>query len=193
MYFMLDNYDSFVYNLRAYIEELGREVLVCRPENINCEKLEQLDLEGIIISPGPGHPAEARRSLELIEYFKEKVPILGVCLGHQVLAHYFGANVEKGQQPMHGKLSPIKHNKIALFKNLPDNFQVTRYHSLVVSPNNFPENLQIDAETADGVIMALSAPDLQLYGVQFHPEALLTEYGHELLQNFLEICERKHA
>ena len=186
MYFMLDNYDSFVYNLSAYFRELGQEVLVKRESEITLSEIEALCPEGIILSPGPGKPSDAAASLRILEKFERKIPILGVCLGHQVIGHYFGARVEKGKCPVHGKVTGIIHSGV--FRGLPQEFRVTRYHSLVVSGRDFPSELVIDAVSGEGVVMGISHRAYPVYGVQFHPEAVLTEYGKELLENFGRIC-----
>lgn len=190
MYFMLDNYDSFVYNLSASFRELGREILVKRAREITLSEIEALHPEGIILSPGPGKPSDAAESLRILERFKEKIPILGVCLGHQSVGHYFGARIKKGNRPMHGKLSTIRHLESGLFDRVPQGIQVTRYHSLVVDGENFPKELAVDAVSEDGVIMGIHHKTCPVYGVQFHPEAVLTEYGREILENFVKICDR---
>lgn len=189
MLFMLDNYDSFVYNLYAYFKELGQDIIVKKPCDITIEELEKMNLDGIIISPGPGKPIDSLMSLEIIDHFKGKVPILGVCLGHQVIGHYFGANVTKGKTPMHGKISPITHNNKDLFDGLPKKINVTRYHSLIVEPTNITNTFDISALSDDNVVMAITHKNLPIYGVQFHPEACLSEYGHEMLRNFTAICK----
>lgn len=188
MYFMLDNYDSFVYNLSAYFRKLGQEVLVKRENEITLSEIEALCPEGIILSPGPGKPSDAAASLRILERLKGKIPILGVCLGHQAIGHYFGAHVEKGRCPMHGKVTGIIHRGVGVFAGLPREFRVTRYHSLAVSGKDFPRELVIDAVSEEGVIMGISHRVYPVYGVQFHPEAVLTEYGMELLGNFKGIC-----
>lgn len=192
MYLMIDNYDSFVYNLYAYMTELGEEVRVVRNDRITLQRIEELlasgDLSGIVISPGPKTPRDCGISCHVAERFAGRIPILGVCLGHQVIGHVYGGIVKKGKRPMHGKVSPVKNNGTGLFRGLPSVYDVTRYHSLVVSEENFPEELQVDARTEDGVIMALSHRSKPVYGVQFHPEAVLTEYGHELLKNYIDLC-----
>lgn len=193
MYLMIDNYDSFVYNLYAYMTELGEEVLVVRNDKITLQKIESLlssgALLGIIISPGPKTPKDCGISCDVVEQFAGRVPILGVCLGHQIIGHVYGGTVQKGIRPMHGKVSPVNNNGTGLFKGLPPVYDVTRYHSLIVSDEGLPEVLKVDARTDDGVIMALSHRTKPVYGVQFHPEAVLTEYGHELLKNYIDICE----
>lgn len=188
MYYMVDNYDSFVYNLSAYMRELGQDVLVRRADEVTLSEIYELQPEGIILSPGPKRPADAVESHLVLKEFQNKVPILGVCLGHQVLGQAFGAVVRKGICPMHGKLSKICHEGTGLFEGLPASFDVTRYHSLVVDETALPAALRVTARSMDGVIMGLEHRELPVYGVQFHPEAVLTQYGHELLMNFHRIC-----
>lgn len=190
MYLMIDNYDSFVYNLKAYIQELGREILVKRCDEITLEEIEHMQPEGIILSPGPKRPWDAELCMEVTERFQGQIPILGVCLGHQVLGHCCGAVVQKGERPMHGKVTELKNNGTGVFAGLPEKYKVTRYHSLVVKKESVPEEYQIDAVSEDGAVMGISHKIWPVYGVQFHPEAVLTEYGHELLENFCRIAEK---
>lgn len=187
MYLMIDNYDSFVYNLTAYFRELGEEVLVKTRDEVNLELIENLNPRALILSPGPGRPGDDPRLCRIIRQCFGQVPVLGVCLGHQILGAVFGARVEKGARPMHGKVTPLTHTRQGLFAGLPQTFHVTRYHSLVVSREELPQTLTVDARAEDGAIMALSCPESCVYGIQFHPEAVLTEYGHELLENFQKI------
>ncbi len=189
MYLMIDNYDSFVYNLKAYFEELGRTIMVRRSDHINMGKIEKMQPEGIILSPGPKRPWDAEICMQTVERFQGKIPILGVCLGHQVLGHCCGATVEKGKRPMHGKVTEIRNKGTGLFEGLPERFKVTRYHSLIVREDSIPSEYHVDAVSEDGAVMGISHKKLPLYGVQFHPEAVLTEYGHELLENFCCIAE----
>lgn len=193
MYVMIDNYDSFVHNLAAYCRELGRAVAVVRNDEVDKERLKDLwqkgSLRGIIISPGPKRPEDSGASLSVLADFAGHVPILGVCLGHQTVAYHYGGVIRKGKQPMHGKISPVYHDASRLFRGIPKGFQVTRYHSLVVDEAQLPACLKVSAVAEDGEIMALRHQDLPVYGVQFHPEAVLTEYGHCLLHNFMDICE----
>ncbi|MDO5422313.1 MAG: aminodeoxychorismate/anthranilate synthase component II [Eubacteriales bacterium] len=189
MYLMIDHYDSFVYNLTAYLRELGQEILVLRSGDVTPALVERLRPEGIILSPGPGRPGDAVTSCQILRQFSNEIPILGVCLGHQMIGAAFGAKVCKGERPMHGKVTPVRHNGEGLFRGLPQDFQVTRYHSLVVSEEGLPDCLRVDAWSEDGAVMGISHKTACVYGVQFHPEAVLTEYGHELLKNFQEICE----
>ncbi len=192
MFYLIDNYDSFVYNLYAYMLESGRDILVRRADEISFEELDRLywtgKLEGILISPGPKRPQDADVSNEILTRFEGKVPILGVCLGHQLMGWHYGAQVSHGKFPVHGKISRIAHTGEELFEGLPQNYKVTRYHSLVVQEEDLPSCLTVTARSEDGVIMGLKHREYPVYGIQFHPEAVLTEYGHELLENFCQIC-----
>ena len=192
MYLMIDNYDSFVYNLKAYFEELGREIIVKRSDQITVDEIEKIQPQGIILSPGPKRPWDAEVCVQTVKRLQGKIPILGVCLGHKVLGHCCGATVEKGERPMHGKVTEITNMGTGVFEGLPKKFKVTRYHSLIVKENSIPADYHIDAVSEDGAVMGLSHKNLPLYGVQFHPEAVLTEYGHELLENFCRIAECTH-
>lgn len=189
MLVMIDNYDSFVYNLAAYFQELGQEIRVVRNDRVSVEDLAEMKkLEGLVISPGPGRPEDGGVSQEAVRHFTGRIPILGVCLGHQIIGHAFGAGVVRGSRPMHGKVTRICHRGEGLFKGLPESYPVTRYHSLIVERSTVPGQLRVDAMSEDGAVMALSHREYPLYGIQFHPEAVLTEYGHELLENFIRIC-----
>lgn len=192
MYLMIDNYDSFVYNLKAYFEELGREIVVKRSDQITVDEIEKMQPQGIILSPGPKRPWDAEVCVQTVERLQGKIPILGVCLGHQILGHCCGATVEKGERPMHGKVTEITNMGTGVFEGLPKKFKVTRYHSLIVKEDSIPTDYNVDAVSEDGAVMGLSHKILPLYGVQFHPEAVLTEYGHELLENFCHIAECAH-
>ena len=189
MYLMIDNYDSFVYNLKAYFQELGRDILVRRSDEITLADIQAMQPQGIILSPGPKRPWDAQLCVDTVRRFGGKVPLLGVCLGHQVLGHCAGAVVEKGVRPMHGKVTRVRHDGTGLFAGLPREFNVTRYHSLVVRQDTLPEDYQVDCVAEDGAVMGLSHRTLPLFGVQFHPEAVLTQYGHELLENFCRLAE----
>ena len=189
MYLMIDNYDSFVYNLKASLQELGRDILVRRSDELTLDDIQAMQPQGIILSPGPKRPWDAQLCVDTVRRFGGKVPLLGVCLGHQVLGHCAGAVVEKGVRPMHGKVTRVRHNGTGLFAGLPREFNVTRYHSLVVRQDTLPEDYQVDCMAEDGAVMGLSHRTLPLFGVQFHPEAVLTEYGHELLENFCRMAE----
>lgn len=186
MLFMLDNYDSFTYNLVQYFEELGMPVHVARNDQCTIEQIEALDPDYICISPGPGNPDTAGLTLEVIRHFAGKKPILGVCLGHQAIAQAFGGRVIHAKQIMHGKVSAITHNGTDVFKDLPSPLTVTRYHSLAVEAESLPDCLEITAQADDGEIMGLRHKELAINAVQFHPESILSEYGHELLKNFLQ-------
>jgi anthranilate synthase/aminodeoxychorismate synthase-like glutamine amidotransferase len=183
---MIDNYDSFTWNLVQYLWELGAQVSVFRNDGISIEELAALQPSHIVISPGPCTPNEAGITLGLIARFAGKAPILGVCLGHQAIGQAFGGKVVRAGQVMHGKTSRIRHDGRGVFAGLAADFTATRYHSLVVERASLPESLSITAESEDGEIMGLRHRHLPVEGVQFHPEALLTEHGHEMLQNFIE-------
>jgi anthranilate synthase component 2 len=187
MLLLIDNYDSFTYNLAQYLGELGQTVKVVRNDKITVEDIDQLAPQRIVISPGPCTPNEAGVSLEVIAKLGGKIPILGVCLGHQAIGQAYGGKVVRAPKVMHGKTSPIHHESKRLFANLPNPMQATRYHSLVVEPSSLPEVLEVDARTAEGEIMALSHKTLPVWGVQFHPESILTVDGKRLLTNFLEL------
>lgn len=192
MLLMIDNYDSFTYNLVQYFGELGREVLVRRNDEITLDEIAALQPDGLVISPGPCTPFEAGISLMAIEHFAGRLPILGVCLGHQAIAQAFGGQVVRARQVMHGKTSAIRHTAQGLFAGLPDPLTVTRYHSLVVEAHSLPDCFEVTAwterETGErDEIMGMRHRTLPLHSVQFHPESILTEGGHQLLQNFLTL------
>ena len=186
MILMIDNYDSFTYNLVQYLGELGAEVAVFRNDEISVEKIESLRPSHIVISPGPCTPNEAGITLELIARLGGRVPILGVCLGHQAIGQAFGGKVVRARQVMHGKTSRIRHDGKGVFEKIDNDFVATRYHSLVVERASLPACLEVTAQSEDGEIMGLRHRSLPVEGVQFHPEALLTEHGHKMLQNFLQ-------
>lgn len=185
MVLMIDNYDSFTYNLVQYLGELGREVVVYRNDKITCGEIEQLGPDHIIISPGPCSPNEAGVSLEVIGRFAGRIPILGVCLGHQAIGQAFGGKVVRAPRLMHGKTSPVHHDGRQVYQGIPSPFTATRYHSLIVDREGLPDCLEVTAWTAEGEIMGLRHRELAVEGVQFHPESILTEHGHQLLKNFL--------
>jgi para-aminobenzoate synthetase component 2 len=187
MILLLDNYDSFTYNLAQYLGQMGQELEVRRNDRITLAEIEQRRPERIVISPGPCTPHEAGISIELIQRFAGEIPILGVCLGHQAIGAAFGGRVVRAQQIMHGKTSKIHHDQKTIFRELPQDFEATRYHSLIVERETLPDTLEISAETADGTIMGLRHRKLRVEGVQFHPESVLTEAGFRLMQNFLTI------
>jgi anthranilate synthase/aminodeoxychorismate synthase-like glutamine amidotransferase len=195
MIFVLDNYDSFTYNLVQYIGELGYEVVVRRNDQTSLDEIEKLNPERIVISPGPCTPQEAGISIELIKHFAGHVPILGVCLGHQALGAAFGGNVIRASNLMHGKTSSIEHDGKTIFRGIPSPMTATRYHSLVVEEKSLPEELEISATCHDRdgsrVIMGLRHRKYAVEGVQFHPESVLTDYGKHLVRNFLQTCDEE--
>jgi para-aminobenzoate synthetase component 2 len=186
MILIIDNYDSFVYNLAQYIGELGREPLVFRNDRISIREIEQLQPSHILISPGPCSPLEAGISNEVIRRFSGKIPILGVCLGHQCIGYVFGAQIQLAPLPTHGKSSPVYHDGKTIYRGLPDPFEAGRYHSLVVNWQEAPPGLEKSSYSAEGVIMGIRHTKFGVEGVQFHPESIMTEVGHKLLSNFLE-------
>lgn len=186
MFLMIDNYDSFVFNLLRYFKELNEDIKIKRNDKITIEEIKRLNPEGIIISPGPKAPKDMKECLNIIEEFKGKIPILGVCLGHQCIGYSFGSKIKKGDFPVHGKVSKITHDGKGIFKGIKNNINVTRYHSLVVDRNSLGEDLEITALSDDGVVMGIRHKRYNIEGVQFHPEAVLTEYGHEMLKNFID-------
>lgn len=191
MVFVLDNYDSFTYNLVQYLGELGQKVEVRRNDQVSCEEIEQMNPSHIVISPGPCTPQKAGISIKLLKYFAGKKPVLGVCLGHQAIGAAFGGDVIRASKVMHGKVSRVEHDGKTIFQNVPSPLTATRYHSLIVSEKNLPKDLQISAHTseADGtkVIMGLRHKRFPIEGVQFHPESVLTDAGRLLLRNFLAL------
>ncbi|MCG6976584.1 MAG: aminodeoxychorismate/anthranilate synthase component II [Acidiferrobacterales bacterium] len=186
MLLMIDNYDSFTYNLVQYLGELGEDVRVYRNDQITVEEIESLAPDRMVISPGPCTPNEAGISIEAIKAFAGKLPILGVCLGHQSIGQAFGGKIVHAQELMHGKTSMIYHSDVGVFKGLSNPFQATRYHSLVVERETLPDCLEVTAWTDDDEIMGLRHKEFAIEGVQFHPESILTEHGHALLKNFLQ-------
>jgi len=187
MLLIIDNYDSFTYNLVQYLGELGQEMEVYRNDKIGIEEIEYLSPERIVISPGPCTPKEAGISVELIEAFAGKIPILGVCLGHQSIAEAFGGDVVRNYRLMHGKTSMIRHDGKTIFTGLPNPFEATRYHSLIVKRETLPDCLEISAETDEGEIMGIRHKTYKVEGVQFHPESILTTVGKDLLRNFIKL------
>lgn len=187
MLLVIDNYDSFTYNLVQYFGELGADPQVKRNDAITPDEVEKMKPQKIVISPGPGRPEEAGISMELIRKFGGKVPILGVCLGHQCMGEVYGGKVVRAGRLMHGKTSPIQHDGKGVFHGLPNPFEATRYHSLIVEKNSVPSCLEVCAETAEGEIMGLRHREYPVHGVQFHPESILSKEGKDLLANFLKI------
>jgi anthranilate synthase/aminodeoxychorismate synthase-like glutamine amidotransferase len=189
MFLMIDNYDSFTYNLVQYFAELGHSPKVVRNDKINLSELSKLPVGALVVSPGPCSPREAGISCAAIKYFSSKhIPVLGVCLGHQCIGEVFGGEIIHAPSLMHGKVSEIIHGGRNIFKGIPNKFTATRYHSLVIKPESFPPALEITAETPEGVIMGICHRKLPVYGVQFHPESILTQHGHKLLGNFPKLA-----
>lgn len=187
MLLMIDNYDSFTYNLVQYFGELGEDVIVFRNDRITIPEIEKINPQRIVISPGPCTPKEAGISIEVIKYFKGKLPILGVCLGHQAIGAAFGGRIIRAKNLMHGKTSVIFHDGKTIFEGIPSPFEATRYHSLVIERETLPEELIITAWTEDGEIMGVRHRRYTIEGVQFHPESILTRHGHDILRNFLKL------
>lgn len=188
MIILIDNYDSFTWNLYHYLGELGAETVVHRNDKISAGQAISAKPQAIILSPGPCTPNEAGICLDLIEQAAGKVPIFGVCLGHQAIGQAFGGEVVRAPTLMHGKLSQIEHTNAGIFAGIPKSFAATRYHSLTISPDSFPDSLEVTARTADGIIMGLQHREWPIYGVQFHPESIASEHGHALLRSFLSIA-----
>ena len=191
MILFIDNYDSFTYNLVQYFGEIGQEIEVFRNDKITLFDIEKKNPNYIVISPGPCTPSKAGISLEVIRYFSGKIPILGICLGHQAMAQAFGGKLKQAEILMHGKSSDIYHSGGTIFNNIPSPYKAIRYHSIVADKKSFPSSLEVTAQTKDGEIMALRHKKYAVEGVQFHPEAILTEYGKELLKNFINHYARK--
>jgi anthranilate synthase component 2 len=188
MFILIDNYDSFTYNLYHFLGELGAEIEVHRNDQITPDQVLELHPQGIVISPGPCDPDRAGICLDLIEAAKDKIPILGVCLGYQAIGQSFGGKVARAEAPMHGKTSEIHHQGKGVFRDLPSPMTSTRYHSLLIDRASIPDVLEVTAETEDGIVMGLQHRELPIHGVQFHPESIASEHGHALLHNFLKIA-----
>jgi anthranilate synthase component 2 len=188
MFILIDNYDSFTYNLFHYLGELGARLEVHRNDKIAVDEVMARHPQGIILSPGPCTPDTAGICLDLIKAAAGKVPIFGVCLGHQAIGQVFGGKVIRAPKPMHGKLSKVHHSGKGVFRDVPNDFDATRYHSLTVEPETFPAELEITAQSEDGVIQGLQHKSLPIFGVQFHPESIASEHGHKILANFLQDC-----
>ena len=185
---VIDNYDSFVYNLVQYVGELGADPIVHRNDAIDVVGIVELAPDAILISPGPGRPEHAGVSCDVIRELGGRIPILGVCLGHQAIGHVYGGRVVRAPSLMHGKTSVVHHHGLGVLRDLPQPFTATRYHSLVIDPETMPAELEVTAETADGIVMAVRHRELAIEGVQFHPESILTEAGHRLVGNFLNLA-----
>jgi anthranilate synthase component 2 len=184
---MIDNYDSFTYNLYQYFGILGANVTIYRNNQIKIKDIDSNEYDKIVISPGPGTPDDSGISLDIIENFKDKIPILGVCLGHQSIGQIFGAKIVRAKKVMHGKTSEIFHNNTAIFNDIPSPFTATRYHSLIIEHNSIPEQLEITATSDDNIIMGVKHKNYNIWGIQFHPESILTKYGMKILENFIYI------
>ena len=187
MLLVIDNYDSFTYNLVQYLGELGADMKIVRNDEISVDDIESDSPERILISPGPGTPNNAGISLDVLERFAAKVPILGVCLGHQAIGQHFGGRVIRAPEPVHGKPVEVRHDGKTIFEGIDEKFSAGRYHSLIVERDSLPDCLEISAESPDGLIMAMRHRDLPIEGVQFHPESILTEHGRTMLRNFLRL------
>jgi len=184
---VVDNYDSFVFNLVQYLAQLGAQCTVARNDEVEASEASKYD--GVLISPGPGTPEKAGVSVEMIRYCAEKkIPLFGVCLGHQAIGHVYGGDVVRAPELMHGKTSHITHNNTGVFEGVPSPLEATRYHSLVIDAATMPEHLLVTAQTSDGIVMGVRHRDFDVEGVQFHPESILTASGHDLLRNFLRRC-----
>ena len=188
MIVLIDNYDSFTFNLVHYLGGLGAEVVVHRNDKLSSADVMAADPDAIVLSPGPCTPNEAGICLDLIDQAAGSIPIFGVCLGHQAIGQVFGGKVIRAPKPMHGKLSKVHHNGKGVFRDVPNDFNATRYHSLTVEPETFPSELEITAQSEDGVIQGLQHRTLPIFGVQFHPESIASEHGHKILANFLQDC-----
>lgn len=191
MFLLIDNYDSFTYNLWHYLGELGAEVEVKRNDAVTVDQVLAMGPQGIVISPGPCDPDKAGICLEMINRAAGRIPLFGVCLGHQAIGQAFGGKVVRAPKPMHGKVDSVEHDGTGVFQGLPSPFRATRYHSLVVERDGFPDCLHVSAWTADGLVMGLMHKELPIWGVQFHPESIETEHGHAMLRNFLDFTKTR--
>lgn len=190
MILMIDNYDSFTYNLVQYLQQMGREVAVYRNDEITVAEIENMDVEAIFLSPGPCSPKEAGVTVEIVRRFHQTIPIMGVCLGHQAIGFAFGGEVVRADKVMHGKSSPISNDGRTIFQGLPDPFTAGRYHSLIVKRDTLPACLEVTAETAEGEIMGLRHREYPVEGIQFHPESILTPQGKRIIRNFLNLVDK---
>ena len=190
MYILIDNYDSFTHIIKHYLNNNNANVKVFRNDEIKAIDIINKNPQGIIISPGPKTPDDAGICVELIKLASKKIPVLGICLGHQSIAQAYGGKIIKAKNIMHGKISNISHNKKSLFKNMPQNFQATRYHSLIVEKETLPKNILITSKSSDGYIMSIEIAKAKAYGIQFHPESYDTKFGERLINNFIKICNR---
>lgn len=193
MIVLIDNYDSFVYNLSRYLVEMGCETRVIRNDHTTLAQLRSLDPQAVVVSPGPGAPRQAGISVEVVRELGAHIPMCGVCLGHQAVVAAFGGEIVRSGEPVHGRTSLVHHNGQRLFAGVPNPLQATRYHSLIVAPDSLPECLDVTARTEDGIVMAVEHRSRPVFGVQFHPESVLTQCGHQLLANFLELSGIPHT
>ena len=193
MILLIDNYDSFVYNLARYFQRLGQSTRVVRNDSISLLEIEDAKPHAIVISPGPCGPDESGISLSIIRRFKNRIPILGICLGHQVIAQSFGAKIVRAETPVHGRTSPVFHNSHNVFENLKSPLDACRYHSLIVDKDQLPPELEVTAWTDDGTIMGIQHREYPLVGLQFHPESILSDPGYDLLRNFLRLCDLENV
>jgi anthranilate synthase/aminodeoxychorismate synthase-like glutamine amidotransferase len=191
MILILDNYDSFTYNLVQYIGSINPQLEVHRNDKITLEEIRELQPDRIVISPGPGIPEDAGLSIDIVKEFGKKIPVFGICLGHQAITVAFGGRVARANEIVHGKTSDISHSGSIIFKDIPNTFEATRYHSLVAMEDDFPEDLTITAKSKNGLIMALEHREYPIFGVQFHPESIVTEHGLKMVENFLEYQKNK--
>ena len=193
MFLLIDNYDSFTYNLWHYLGEVGASVEVRRNDALNADEAIALNPQGIVISPGPCDPDQAGICLELVEKAAGKIPLFGVCLGHQAIGQAFGGKIVRAPACMHGKTSTISHTGTGVFAGIPDDFTATRYHSLTIEPDSMPDCLDVTARSEDGVIQGIAHKELPIYGVQFHPESIVSEHGHAILRNFINMTSERAA
>ncbi|MDG2204573.1 MAG: aminodeoxychorismate/anthranilate synthase component II [Alphaproteobacteria bacterium] len=193
MFLLIDNYDSFVYNLRHFMGEVGADIVVRRNDALTADEALAMNPRGIVLSPGPCYPDDAGICLELVAKAAGRVPLLGVCLGHQSIAQNFGATIVRAPAPMHGKMSQIEHTNSGVFQGIPSPFEATRYHSLTIAPDTVPDVLEVTARSDDDVIQGVQHRELPIHGVQFHPESIASEHGHALLKNFIDMTAEREA
>lgn len=193
MFLLIDNYDSFVYNLRHFMGEVGADIVVRRNDALTADEALAMNPRGIVLSPGPCYPDDAGICLELVAKAAGRVPLLGVCLGHQSIAQNFGATIVRAPAPMHGKMSQIEHTNSGVFQGIPSPFEATRYHSLTIAPDTVPDVLEVTARSDDDVIQGVQHRELPIHGVQFHPESIVSEHGHALLKNFIDMTAEREA
>ena len=193
MFLLIDNYDSFVYNLRHFMGEVGADIIVRRNDALTADEALAMNPRGIVLSPGPCYPDDAGICLELVAKAAGRVPLMGVCLGHQSIAQNFGATIVRAPAPMHGKMSQIEHTNSGVFQGIPSPFEATRYHSLTIAPDTVPDVLEVTARSDDDVIQGVQHRELPIHSVQFHPESIASEHGHALLKNFIDMTAEREA